>query len=69
MIPNPDSPKMYTPEQVADILQLSKDSVYNFIRSGLLPRNSGMFTEYQQLRSLLCLLGWIMTSIKQNRKI
>ena len=34
MIPNPDSPKMYTPEQVADILQLSKDSVYNFIRSG-----------------------------------
>ena len=25
---------MYTPEQVADILQLSKDSVYNFIRSG-----------------------------------
>ena len=34
MIPNPDSPKLYTPEQVADILQLSKDSVYNFIKSG-----------------------------------
>lgn len=34
MIVNPDSPKMYTPEQVADMLQLSKDSVYNFIKSG-----------------------------------
>jgi excisionase family DNA binding protein len=34
MIPDPDLPKMYTPEQVADILQLSKDSVYNFIRRG-----------------------------------
>ncbi len=34
MILNTDAPKMYTPEQVADMLQLSKDSVYNFIRSG-----------------------------------
>jgi len=34
MIPNPDSPKMYTPEQVANMLQLSENSVYNFIRSG-----------------------------------
>lgn len=34
MIPNPDLPKMYTPEQVAAMLQLSKNSVYNFIRSG-----------------------------------
>ena len=34
MIPNPDSPKMYTPEQVATMLQLSKNSVYNFIKSG-----------------------------------
>jgi excisionase family DNA binding protein len=34
MIVNPDSPKMYTPEQVADMLQLSKDSVYNCIKSG-----------------------------------
>jgi len=34
MLPNPDSPKMYTPEQVADMLQLSKNGVYGFIRSG-----------------------------------
>jgi len=34
MLPIPDSPKMYTPEQVADMLQLSKNSVYGFIRSG-----------------------------------
>ena len=34
MLPIPDSPKMYTPEQVATMLQLSKDSVYEFIRRG-----------------------------------
>jgi len=58
MLPIPDSPKMYTPEQVATYLQLSKNSVYGFIRSGeIIAKNSGRFTEYQQLLSLLCLLG------------
>lgn len=29
-----NSPKVYTPEQVAEILQLSKNTVYNLINKG-----------------------------------
>lgn len=34
MISNQNLPKAYTPEQVAEILQLSKNTVYNLIGRG-----------------------------------
>lgn len=34
MISQVNYPKVYTPEQVADILQLSKNTVYNLINKG-----------------------------------
>lgn len=34
MISQTSSPKVYTPEQVAEILQLSKNTVYNLINKG-----------------------------------
>jgi len=34
MISNQDLPKVYTPEQVAQILQLSKNTVYDLISRG-----------------------------------
>jgi len=34
MFSNPNFTKMYTPEQIADALQLSKNTVYNLISRG-----------------------------------
>lgn len=34
MISNTSTPKVYTPEQVAEILQLSKNTVYELIQRG-----------------------------------
>ena len=34
MLSQPNTPKTYTPEQVADILQLSKNTIYTLISRG-----------------------------------
>ncbi len=62
--------KVYTPEQVAQILQLSKNTIYELIGRGeIIAKKIGKVYRIPASSFLLVFQDWNADFIKQSRKI